>query len=233
MKVGRGFFGPMSNSSGKRISRRQRPVLCTAALIVLASSLVLAGCGDISLSQLLEKQAPGELGITPQIATISPNSSIEISGKGGFTPYTFSATYGIIEEIGGVTYYTAPGSAISDEITVVDALSNQATAIMNVENLNPFSFPAAMTIAVGESTGYVQADGGDISVTGKYTFWLEPAGGPDDVGTLVPHPSFPEDRVKYVAPAYIPEVLPILVRAEDDIGQVSTLELTVVAATGS
>jgi len=232
MKVVRGFFGPMSNSSGKRISRRQRPVLCTAALIMLASSLVLAGCGDISLSQLLEKQSPGELGITPQTATISPSSSIEISGKGGFTPYTLSATAGSVDEIDGVTYYTAPASATPDVIiTVVDALLSEAVAIIQVESsmTNPFTFPEAMTIAVGESTGYILSGGGNP----PYTFSLEPAGDPEDVGFLVAHPSFPEDRVKYVAPAYIPEVLPILVRAEDDIGQVSTLEVTVVAASGS
>jgi hypothetical protein len=230
MKAGRGFLAPMSYSFGKRISHGHRPVLYTAALIVLAVSLALAGCGDISLNQLLAKQAPGALGITPQTATIYTGSKIEISGKGGFTPYTFSATAGSIEETDGVTSYTAPASATPDVIiTVVDALSNEAAAIIQVENSNPFSFPAAMTIAVGESTGYVQATGGDITVTGKYTFSLEPEG----VGTLVPHPSFPEDRVKYVAPAYVPTDPIILVHVEDDIGQVSTLEVTVVAASGS
>jgi hypothetical protein len=226
MKVGRGFFCPMSKNTRKCISHGQRPVLYTAALIVLASSLALAGCGDVSLGLLLSKQAPGELGIIPQTATISADTSIEISGKGGFTPYTFSANYGSIEEIDGVTYYKA--SATSDEITIVDALSNEATAIINVESpTNPFTFPEAMTIAVGESTGYVQAADGDTSVTGKYTFELI------GDGTIVLHPSTPEYRVKYVAPAYVPSDPVILVRATDDSGQVSTLEITVVEATGS
>ena len=208
----------------------RRPVLYTAALIVLGTSFVLTGCGDISLSGLLEKQAPGELGIIPQTATISPNTSIEISGKGGFVPYSFSATDGSISKTDGVTSYTAPVSAAADVIiTVVDALSNEATAIIKIESpANPFTFPEAMTIAVGESTGYVQADGGDITVSGKYTFWLEP----DGAGTLAPHPSFPEDRVKYTAPDYVPTG-PVLLRAEDDVGQVSTLEVTVVAGSGS
>lgn len=228
MRIGRAFLSPMLNSFRKRISKGHRLVLFTAAMIVLMLSLALAGCGDISLSGLLEKQAPGELGITPQTATISPDSSIEISGKGGFTPYTYSAMEGTIEEIDGVTYYTATGSSPSDEITIVDALSIEATAIIYVESSNPFSFPEAMTIAVGESTGYVQAIGGNP----PYTFSLEPVGEPEEVGTLITHPSFPEDRVKYVAPAYLPTD-PILVRATDDIGQVSTLEVTVVAVSGS
>ena len=193
---------------------------------MLASSLALAGCGDISLSQLLEKQAPGGgLGITPQTATISPDSSIEIGGKGGFTPYTFSATAGSIEEIEGVTSYTAPGSVTPDVIiTVVDAFSNEATAIIQVVSslTNPFSFPEAMTIPTGESTGYVQALGG----IPPYTFELI------GEGTLIPHPSTPEDRVKYVAPAYVPAD-PVLIRATDDTGQVSTFEITVVAVSGS
>jgi hypothetical protein len=231
MKVGRGFLDLMSRSKRKRISNGHRPVLYTAALIVLAAGLALAGCGDISLSGLLEKQAPGELGITPQTATIYTDSTIEISGTGGFTPYSFSVTAGSVDEIDGVTYFTAPASATPDVIiTVVDALSSEATAIIQVESsmTNPFSFPEAMTIAVGESTGFIQATGGDISVTGKYTFSLEPAG----AGTLVAHPSFPEDRVKYVAPDYVPTE-PILVHSTDDIGQVSTLEITVVAVSGS
>jgi len=219
MKVGRGFLAPGSNSCRKHISHGHRPVLHTAAPIVLALILVLAGCGDISLSGLLEKQAPGELGIIPQTATIGPGSSIEISGKGGFTPYTFSATYGSIAEIDGVTYYTA--SVASDEITVVDTLSNAAKAIITVESpTNPFSFPEAMTIAVGESTGYLQAADG----TPPYTFELI------GEGTLLPHPITPDSRVKYVAPAYLPTDPLILVRATDDGGQVSTLEITVVEA---
>ena len=227
MKASRWFLVPKLNNHRKCRSHGQRPFLYTAALIAMASSLAITGCGDISLSGLLEKQAPGRLGITPQTATIGPDSSIEITGKGGFTPYTFSTTAGTIEETDGVTYYTAPASATPDVIiTVVDALSNEATAIIQVENsmTNPFDFPEAMTIAVGESTGYILADG----VNPPYTFWLEPAGNPEDVGSLVPHPSFPGDRVKYVAPADVPAV-PILVHATDDIGQVSTLEVTVVA----
>jgi hypothetical protein len=219
MKVGRGLLDLMSKSNKKRISRRHRPVLYAAAPIVLALILALTGCGDISLSGLLVKQAPGELGIIPQTATISPDSSIEISGKGGFTPYTFSATYGSIAEIDGVTYYTA--SATSDEITVVDALSNAAKAIIDVKSpTNPFSFPEAMTIAVGESTGYVQAADG----TPPYTFELV------GEGTLLPHPITPDSRVKYVAPAYVPTDPLIRIRATDDNGKVSTLEVTVVAA---
>jgi len=221
MKVGRRFFALRLNYR-KRRSHGHRPVVYTAALIVLVSILALAGCGDISLGALLEKQVPGELGIIPQTATISPGSTIEISGTGGFPQYTFSATYGSIAEIDGVTYYTA--TAASDEITVVDALSNAATAVIQVESpTNPFSFPEAMTIAVGESTGYVQAAEG----TPPYTFELV------GDGSLLPHPITPDSRVKYVAPADVPTVLPILVHATDNTGQVSTLEITVVAASGS
>jgi len=224
MKVGRGFLVPMLNSFRKRIPHGYRPFLYTAALIVLASGLALAGCGNISLSQLLEKQAPGELGITPQTATISPEACLEISGKGGFAPYTFLVTAGSIEEEGGVTSYTAPASVTSDVIiTVVDAFSNEATAIIQVESSTmDLIFPITMTIAVGESTGFIEVSGGDA----PYTFEL--IGGE---GTLEPHPVFSDARVKYVAPAF--ETIAV-VYVVDATGAVdSTLTITVVEASGS
>jgi hypothetical protein len=213
----------MSKHTGKRIRNGHSPLCYTAALIVMALSFFLSGCGDIALSRLLVKQAPGELGITPQTATISPGSSIEIKGKGGFTPYTFSATAGSIEETEGVTSYTAPDSEISDVIiTVMDPFSNEATAtIQVVSSTAVLVFPTSMTIAVGESTGYIQVSAGDA----PYTFELI-----EGEGTLEPHPVFSDDRVKYVAPSFETTAVVYVVDATG--AAEATLTINVVAVNG-
>lgn len=216
MKVGRGFFAPMSKCCIKCTSHGHLPVLYTAALIVLALSLFLSGCGNISLSQLLEKQEPGELGITPQTATIGEGSSIEITGKGGFKPYTFSVTAGSIDEIDAITYYTAPNSPDVATIMVTDGFSNVATATIEVVSSSGLSFPEAMTIGVGENTGYVLATGG----TPPYTFSLV------GEGTLGFHHLL-LDRVKFTAPGFATTAY---VWVEDSLGTQRKLTVAVVEA---
>jgi len=216
MKVGRGFLGPMSRIFAKCTFHGHSPFLYTAALIMLGLGVVLSGCGDISLSQILENQEPGELGITPKTATISEGSSIEIRGKGGFTPYTFSVTAGSIDEIEAITYYTAPNSPEVVTITVIDGFSSEATATIQVVSSTGLSFPEAMTIEIGENTGFVIATGG----TPPYTFSLE------GDGTLDPHRLL-LDRVKYSAPDF--ETIAV-VWVEDAVGTQRKLTVTVVEA---
>jgi hypothetical protein len=219
MNIGRGSIRLMSKIFAECTSLGHSSFLYAAVLAVLALSLALAGCGDISLGQLLESQDPGELGITPQTATISTGASLEINGKGGFTPYNFSATAGSIEEIDAVTYYTAPDSPTEVTITVADTFSNEATATIQIVSSSSLNFPQAMTIEIGENTGFVIATGG----TPPYTFDFE------GEGTLVPHPVL-EDRAKYIAPGFETTVL---VWVEDADGTKRTLTVTVVAGSGS
>jgi hypothetical protein len=158
MKVGRGFVVPMSKRRRKRTSHRHSPFLYTATLIVLGVSLVLTGCGELSLNQLLENQEPGELSISPRTAMIGEGRSIEITGKGGFTPYTFSATVGSIDEIEGSIYYTAPNSPEVVTITLADGISSEATATITVFTPVELS-PAAKTIDEGDTVDF-EATGG-------------------------------------------------------------------------
>jgi hypothetical protein len=218
MKVGRGFLGPMSKIFSKRTSEGHLPFLHTAVLALLGLSLILIGCGNISLSQLLEKQAPGELGITPKSATISEGSSIEIAGKGGFTPYTFSVTAGSIEEIDAITYYIAPNSPDTVTVTVVDGFSSEATATIQVVSSTGLGFPEAMTIEIGDNTGFVIATDG----TPPYVFSLV------GDGTLDFH-RLQSDRVKYIAPEFATTAY---VWVEDAIGMQRKLTVTVVEASG-
>jgi len=109
MKVGRGSIGPMSKVHRKCTSCGRSPLLCTAILIVLGVSLVLAGCGQMSLTDLLENEEPGEFRVNLSDANLSVGSTIDISATGGFKPYTFSlvpSSPGTIESDTGI--YTAP-----------------------------------------------------------------------------------------------------------------------------
>ncbi|MBN2553683.1 MAG: hypothetical protein JXB06_12980 [Spirochaetales bacterium] len=219
MKVGRGSVRLVKKIFAECSSCGRTTLLGAAVLVVPVLSLVLSGCGDISLNRLLENHDPGELGITPQIATIGTSSTIEISGKGGVGPYSFSATEGTIEEIDGVTCYTAPSTETVDTITVVDTLAYEATATIQVESSLILNFPLALTVAVGESTGYIKASG-----ESPYTFELI------GDGTLEPKYDDPvNDRVKYTAPAYVTTAV---IHVEDATGKATDLTITVVAASG-
>ena len=90
MKVGRGSIGPMSKVYRKCTSCGRSPLLCTAILIVLGLSLVLAGCGELSLTQLLENEESGEFRVNLADANLSVGSTIDISATGGFKPYTLA-----------------------------------------------------------------------------------------------------------------------------------------------
>jgi hypothetical protein len=186
MNVDRGLVDLVPKSNRKCMHDRHPPSLYVTILAMLILSVILVGCGNISLSELLEKQEPSKLGITPKSATIDKNSSIAIAGIGGFTPYTFSAPQGIFSQTNGVTYYTAPDIATNVTIKVVDSFFNEATASIEVVDSMGLSFPVAMTIVVGESTGYIIATGG----VQPYTFWLEGSGSLDFHDIL-------SDRVKY------------------------------------
>ncbi len=218
MKVRRGFLPSTSKLFSKCTFHGHSPILYTAALAVLILGLILTGCGNVSLSQLLEKQEPGELGITPKTATIGEGSSIEITGKGGFKPYTFSVTAGSIDEIDAITYYTAPNSPDVATIMVTDGFSNVATATIEVVSSSGLSFPEAMTIGVGENTGFVIVTGG----TEPYTFTLYGDGALDYHHLLL-------DRVKYTAPDYETTAD---IWVEDADGALRMLTITVVEVSG-
>jgi len=89
MSIGRGFLGPISKSHRKRRSHRHSPFLYAVALVVLGLILLLAGCGQMSLNQLLENQEPGEFTVNPRIVNLEVGKELTLSASGGFKPYQF------------------------------------------------------------------------------------------------------------------------------------------------
>jgi hypothetical protein len=160
MKVGRGFPGPMSKSYGNCTSHGHSSFLYAAALIALG--LILTSCGDISLSQLLENQEPGELSISPTDAYIPASGTLDISGKGGFKPYMYQnkGTLGSVDPQTGE--YTAPSSVAGDyettDIEVSDSFGTTASTTITVFTPIELS-PAVKTIYVGQEVDF-DASGG-------------------------------------------------------------------------
>ena len=192
MKVGRGSIRPMSKVHRKCTSSGRSPLLYTAILIVLGMSLVLAGCGQLSLTQLLENEEPGELRVSPASANVPVDTVVTIQGKGGFKPYTYTQLSGggSLDAKTGVFSATGTGSVT---IEVTDSFGKKAQGTLEiVEQLQLLYLGASvsqLTVALadlplnfGASDGvfpyvfYVDGAGGTIdSVTGVFN-----AGGPGE-----------------------------------------------------
>lgn len=186
MKVGRGLLGSASRESKKSKSCGVSPFLCTVALGVVALSLVLNGCGEISLNGLLVNEESGDVGITPKSATMPEGSTIELVGKGGFKPYTYEnkttkETLPTVE--GEYAEYTAPSSVSGTEdvqIEVTDSFGRKASAVLTIYQTLSLD-PAGKYIEEGESVTF-SATGG---VPGPgYDFFLYGDPEPQSRGTV-------------------------------------------------
>jgi len=140
MKLGGGSIRPMFKVLAKSTSLRCRPYVAAAAAIMLILMAVLSGCGQISLKVLLENEEPGDLSITPSNASIPAGGILDISGRGGFKPYTYEDVslnpIGSLDSQTGV--YTAPdennitGDSEQVEIEVSDYFGTKASALFMV-----------------------------------------------------------------------------------------------------
>jgi hypothetical protein len=198
---------------------RHFPALFAAALIVLAVSLVLTGCGEISLNQLLENQEPGELGVSPKAGSIPAASTIEISGKGGFKPYTYEKVgKGDIDPSTGE--YTAPGAGdISGdsetvEIEVTDDFGRLASAVFTV--YRPLSLSLSEDVIPEGGAVTLNTSGG----VPAYDIWV------DGVLAFAGHPSG-----DWTAPAFASDG-EYTVEVVDNLGNSAQVTVTVYAAGG-
>jgi len=164
MKVGRGFVGPMSKSYIKRTSRRHSFFLYTAALIVLGLNIALAGCGNVSLNQLLGNEEPGELRLSPAQANLPVDTSATFKGNGGFQPYSYAILSGggTLDPQTGL--FLAPSTADTVTLEVTDYLGLKAQGTLEIfEQLKLFSSGAQVSrLTVDLSTGLpIDFDGVD------------------------------------------------------------------------
>jgi hypothetical protein len=206
----------LSKTKSKPASEAKRPFFCVA---VLSAVLVLAGCGNVSLNQLLENQEPGELGISPKAGSFPAASTIEITGKGGFRPYTYERIgKGDIDPATGE--YTAPvsgdisGNAESVEIKVTDDFGQRASATFTV--YRPLSLSLSEDVIPEGATVTLDTSGG----VPDYDIWI------DGILAIADHPSGDwTSPVFTTAGAYEVEVV-------DDLGNSAQGALTVYAVGG-
>ena len=122
----------MSKSNRKCTFRRYSPFLYVFVLVVLGSTLILTGCGELSLNQLLENQEPGELGISPASANLPVDTSVTVRGMGGFQPYAYEKLSGggSIDPITGI--FTAPSASDTVTVEVTDYFGEKAQGTLTI-----------------------------------------------------------------------------------------------------
>lgn len=198
MKVGRGLFGLMSKSHRKCTSCRHSPFLFTTVPAVLGLILLLAGCGDISLNRLLENEEPGEFSISPTEAFVPASGTLDISGTGGFKPYTYEnkGMLGLIDPDTGT--YTAPspsslsGSSETTDIEVSDSFGTTASTTITVFAPIELS-PAMQNVKVNDTVNFTATGGVPDPVDGYY-FSIDGSAPESDVDGNWPHAFSTEGR---------------------------------------
>jgi len=174
MKVGRGLVGPMSDSYSKRKSRRCFFFLYTAALIVLGLTIVLAGCGKVSLNQMLENEEPGEFRSTPSEANVPSGSTVTIEGQGGFKPYTFRILTGEGDLDPSSGEYVASGDNEAVQIEVKDSFDQSDISTINV--YSPLSLKIngkILSRVTVDNTRSVDFDAEGGSVSTGYDYYVD------------------------------------------------------------
>ncbi len=130
---------------GRQESVRQRsgrnPVLLCWVFIAAAAT-VLAGCGNLSLNNVLGNEEPGEFRLSPETVNLPVSTKFTFSAAGGFTPYNYQVVSGLgAVEKDQTWVYQAPPSITGDYIKVIiqatDLLGDSDTATVRV--FNPFN----------------------------------------------------------------------------------------------
>jgi hypothetical protein len=181
------------------LSRAVRPVI-----VVFGILAVMAGCGNFSLSSLLDTppggpSVPRELSISPATINAETSSDVQFTAQGGAGGYEWSADVGSITVDG---LYAVPTSSGTYTVTVTDdaGITRDATVIATASiplSLSPAGTPALpIVVSTGSATTFNAAGG-----SGSYT-WEKDGG-----GTLAPA----GDTALFTAPAGA-EVVTVRVR---------------------
>ena len=201
---------------------RGRLALGAAGLMLL---LALAGCGDLSLLQVLKGDSPGDFHLSPDSLNLPVSSKYSFTAAGGIGPYSFDYSgKGLLER--QTWTYTAP-AVISDPqgwdqvtITATDLLGNTDSAMVRVYDTFALSGGVSVVLSETDSARDFSATGG----VGTYT-WLLTRGVQDAQEVASGVTEWPFD------PA-VEGVGSFLVAVRDGIGNYREASVTVVASSG-
>jgi phosphopantetheinyl transferase (holo-ACP synthase) len=146
-------------------------LFCIALPSIVALSLTLSGCGQLSLNQLLENEEPGDFRSTPAEANVPSGSVVTIEGNGGFKPYSFRVVSGngILNPSTGE--YVASGGVETAQIEARDSFdqSDVSTIFVYAPLSLKINGKAISSITINTAQTVVfDAEGGSISVGYDY-----------------------------------------------------------------
>jgi hypothetical protein len=171
----------MRRYPGRDGCKRNRQIFSAAALTLLILAVgILAGCGRLSLHELLESEQPGEFYISPGDANLQIGRSLGIRANGGFTPYTYSfLTPGVGTFDEQILVYTAPDTLADTmeevEIEAEDNLGSKDRILLKVYTPLHLEPPEA-TLALGRVLDLTASGGVPDPVTGNYLFTYDGPG---------------------------------------------------------
>ncbi len=164
MKIGCSSAGCIKKVDAK--SGPPRPITLVCASVVLLLVLSLIGCGRLSLLNLLENEEPGAFSVIPKSAVVPADTTVEVSGKGGFKPYSYEKITGKGKIDPNTGVYVAPtsgeitGDSEDTQIMVSDALDSEATLTLTVfKALKMDLNPESTTIEAGNSITFTVSGG--------------------------------------------------------------------------
>jgi hypothetical protein len=145
------------------------------ALAAAGLLLALAGCGDLSLLEVLEGDSPGDLRFSPATALVPEDTEFTFSVLGGFTPYEIGLTEGVTPKQGNTWVFPAMDITGESELFTIEAtdlLGNRAVAEVTVYAVSsPLQLSVSeVTLLVGQSWTFTATGG-----SGSYTWSVNDA----------------------------------------------------------
>jgi hypothetical protein len=167
------------------------PVLALAAAGIVWA---LMGCGDFSLVDALQTEAPGNFRLSPDTALVPEATAFTFMVLGGFLPYEVGVGGALTSEYDHDYVFnggTVPAGTTRDyPIEATDHLGNTASALAIV--YVPPSVPLALNV---QSLTLLEGDSWDFEASG---------GEPPYVWSLDGQPQYPDDNKLYPFPNDLP-----------------------------
>jgi hypothetical protein len=203
---------------GRRLRKRR---LSAGLGVLVLAGFALAGCGRLSLQELLESEQPGDFYLSPGNANLQVGRSLVVKANGGFAPYSYlllTPGVGSFDPVSLV--YSAPDS-VADTLETVEIEAEDKLGSRDRVTLKIFTSlrldPAGHLMILGDSVDLTAFGGVPDPLTGDYLFSYN--GPPADMAVTA------SDRVRLTPSA----IGSFSLGVDDSIGNHSAADILVVA----
>lgn len=196
------------------------------SVTLLLGLLMLTGCSQLSLFDLVEKEQEGEFSIGVKSVNLKVGSEFNFNSVGGYLPYTYAVNEGTgtgtIDPATGA--YTAPGTVGEATIESSDGLGHRDTASVVISDYEAImADPATFGIHVGDPDQEIVVSGG----VGPFTVAAVH-------GVMTPTSfSTTPDTVNYSPPPELPDAGTDYIEILDEQENSLTIKVDVLPAVGS